>query len=778
MCASLIQSIELIFQACAASWQALLLWVRVAELLVDPFLFVYEHVSTLSWPYIKIATKFMVIAGIHAWEVIKDTDPLILASIGAFCVLLLLLWMLKRYIARKQYVRRTQMWFHMKRVRFHLATRRLRDRKNAVMSSLQQKSRLAAAVFPHLLLVSAISLFVYCFPETSFSLSTDRYVFTLSVAVPFLMTLWNVEAFVDVYFDMCYKEKDFFGFKSPTKKKQRRRKRYTEAGTDADTTADATEDGNTTTEDGRKEDEDEDEVDRTDRHQFLFHAKVFDAPINTTPSSNSQSPSSLTFLSSGFKRLFSFGSPSNTDDARPMDIDSDDKVFKDSAADVDDDDDSVVTPLRRRHRAGSRPSSTSKKKKKRSSGGASSPSKRGSQTSLSFSSSYSSPSSSPSKRGRHSRSRARISSTDMKAFEKTVDSVNILIMRLRRLTMYWVLYAIFIIGTEAGGNVFLSYLPMWQQIKMGALVWLWFPLTDGIEVAYDLVIPFIHHYIKSVHQKVDQVKKGHAASSSSSSTDAQPPSNYSGIFMMMLGVLVTLRVISPKTQSIILTSTRDSGVVLCSVIFFFQPGFITRYGCLFAGLAYPSYTSILRLAQTSSAIELDKSKITTISSFNRYMIVELQSNSLQLQNIMFWLMYWQLIVIVNSAYAFSVFFFGVLPLQYHCELLFLLYLQVPPFRGAKTLYTALVKQLQKFVDPPPVDASEGSEEQENHEEKDSKEGKEGNDSHAGDDQGGDNSDDEKDNTITSSDDSNKTNDDSGGTLSTPQRRMIITSRIK
>ncbi|XP_039051473.1 HVA22-like protein j [Hibiscus syriacus] len=94
------------------------------------------------------------------------------------------------------------------------------------------------------------------------------------------------------------------------------------------------------------------------------------------------------------------------------------------------------------------------------------------------------------------------------AFEcfKTVEKNKVGIGELRFWCQYWILMA-FLIVFEWTGEVFISWLPMYGEMKVGMLVYLWYPKTKGTGYVYDTLLrPFMARHETEVDRKIQEIK--------------------------------------------------------------------------------------------------------------------------------------------------------------------------------------------------------------------------------------------------------------------------------
>ncbi|XP_047333430.1 putative HVA22-like protein g [Impatiens glandulifera] len=88
------------------------------------------------------------------------------------------------------------------------------------------------------------------------------------------------------------------------------------------------------------------------------------------------------------------------------------------------------------------------------------------------------------------------------AFEcfKTVEKNKVEIEELRFWCQYWILVAALTVF-ERIGDIFLSWLPMYGEMKLGLFIYLWYPKTKGTSYVYGT---FFRPYIASHEEDIDR----------------------------------------------------------------------------------------------------------------------------------------------------------------------------------------------------------------------------------------------------------------------------------
>ncbi|KAJ7942456.1 HVA22-like protein [Quillaja saponaria] len=90
------------------------------------------------------------------------------------------------------------------------------------------------------------------------------------------------------------------------------------------------------------------------------------------------------------------------------------------------------------------------------------------------------------------------------AFEcyKTVEKNRVQIEQLRFWCQYWIIVAILTV-LEKIGDIFISWLPMYHELKLALFVYLWYPKTKGTGYVYDYVLrPYVAKHETNIDRKI------------------------------------------------------------------------------------------------------------------------------------------------------------------------------------------------------------------------------------------------------------------------------------
>lgn len=94
------------------------------------------------------------------------------------------------------------------------------------------------------------------------------------------------------------------------------------------------------------------------------------------------------------------------------------------------------------------------------------------------------------------------------AFEcfKTIEKQGVGNAELRFWCQYWVIVAILTVF-ERVGDIFISWVPMYGELKLALIIYLWYPKTKGTGVVYDTMLrPFIYRHETDIERSLKQFR--------------------------------------------------------------------------------------------------------------------------------------------------------------------------------------------------------------------------------------------------------------------------------
>ncbi|XP_010246545.1 PREDICTED: putative HVA22-like protein g [Nelumbo nucifera] len=95
------------------------------------------------------------------------------------------------------------------------------------------------------------------------------------------------------------------------------------------------------------------------------------------------------------------------------------------------------------------------------------------------------------------------------AFEcfKTMERNRVEIDQLRFWCQYWVIVAL-LTALERVGDVFISWLPMYGEMKLAFIIYLWYPRTMGTSYVYETFLrPFMTRYEPDLDQNMGELRR-------------------------------------------------------------------------------------------------------------------------------------------------------------------------------------------------------------------------------------------------------------------------------
>ncbi|KFK25027.1 hypothetical protein AALP_AA8G057700 [Arabis alpina] len=116
---------------------------------------------------------------------------------------------------------------------------------------------------------------------------------------------------------------------------------------------------------------------------------------------------------------------------------------------------------------------------------------------------------------------------------KSVEKKKLEIQELRYWCKYWILVSLLTVF-ERIGDIIVSWLPLYGEIKIGLLIYLWYPKSQGITYVYEtLLLPYMssYHWILQIFKHPQQRFAIDKKSNQSKSKDKQQQTRTSFMFL-------------------------------------------------------------------------------------------------------------------------------------------------------------------------------------------------------------------------------------------------------
>ena len=183
-------------------------------------------------------------------------------------------------------------------------------------------------------------------------------------------------------------------------------------------------------------------------------------------------------------------------------------------------------------------------------------------------------------------------------------------------------------------DTFLFYLFIWAQIG----------LTAGSDVLYAIIVQVIRRRL-SIGERLSR--------------------EHEQKLNILSRMLVAVGILSMERASNLTSTIAESGLPLIGLLFLITPRMVTFVGTLLIGLLLPCYLSIC---------DLEASNGQSLTRHN-------------------WLSYWAVYSLVDSSFAAAANVLAWVPLWYHAKMCFILWLQLPYYRGSVVVLDRLMGQV-------------------------------------------------------------------------------------
>ncbi|KFK25028.1 hypothetical protein AALP_AA8G057700 [Arabis alpina] len=89
---------------------------------------------------------------------------------------------------------------------------------------------------------------------------------------------------------------------------------------------------------------------------------------------------------------------------------------------------------------------------------------------------------------------------------KSVEKKKLEIQELRYWCKYWILVSLLTVF-ERIGDIIVSWLPLYGEIKIGLLIYLWYPKSQGITYVYEtLLLPYMSRHESDIDHRISVLK--------------------------------------------------------------------------------------------------------------------------------------------------------------------------------------------------------------------------------------------------------------------------------
>ncbi|CAO2839270.1 unnamed protein product [Amaranthus hypochondriacus] len=95
------------------------------------------------------------------------------------------------------------------------------------------------------------------------------------------------------------------------------------------------------------------------------------------------------------------------------------------------------------------------------------------------------------------------------AFEcfKTVERNRVSIEELRFWCQYWIIVAVLSVGERFGDVLLISWVPLYEELKLGFIIYLWYPQTKGTCYVYESMLkPFVSKHETDIEKNLKELR--------------------------------------------------------------------------------------------------------------------------------------------------------------------------------------------------------------------------------------------------------------------------------
>mmetsp|Transcript_31 Transcript_31/g.46 ORF Transcript_31/g.46 Transcript_31/m.46 type:complete len:825 (-) Transcript_31:1805-4279(-) len=240
---------------------------------------------------------------------------------------------------------------------------------------------------------------------------------------------------------------------------------------------------------------------------------------------------------------------------------------------------------------------------------------------------------------------------------------------------YWTILAVALMAEQFPifGNI-LSLLPFWPAVRMIFALWLLVPGTSGADLAFELVVPLVAKYWKKI----------------------ELPGPSSTTQNIALNMVFSQLPVSEESRTRMAEVAETGGTLLFTTLpLLFMPSIFTSIGCVAVGLGKPLYSGIV------SVLAVEQAALNARRKLNHDLKNSKRSVNRLLRNIpqgagmgvaasalhcTQWLEYWVVYTSFMLVHGFASVLLFWFPLWVQMQLVLILWLQLPYFRGSRRVF--------------------------------------------------------------------------------------------
>ena len=185
-----VKEIEKIQHAWNISIQAILLWLDVFSILIEPSTILISYIYQYMWIVIKYISQELLILSSLIYNFLLECDPIVLLIICAVFISILL-WLLQRYIAKLKLHEKLQNKLLKLQHKISSLTNSFKSSYHYCLLSIHKISPLFATMLPHLLFIMPFLLaYLYLNPSLMINYCSNEKFFLLSIFWPIMISIY------------------------------------------------------------------------------------------------------------------------------------------------------------------------------------------------------------------------------------------------------------------------------------------------------------------------------------------------------------------------------------------------------------------------------------------------------------------------------------------------------------------------------------------------------------------------------------------------------------